>query len=368
MATTAKRILLLGLALLVGAALLELGVRILAPQQLIQVRPEIWTPDDTGLGHRLAAKVDTRINTGEREVRVLTDAHGRRTGPDSPLRPRRVVLALGDSFLEALAVEYEDSITGRMEALLADRWQEPVRVLNTGVSGTGPNHYRLRAERELARDSVEAVVVFLFLGNDLIEKRVDAFPPRQSRLERPFGWPRGLGWRPLMDAWIHPLYTELRRRSHGVVLLKRSLLGLLVRLGFSDHAFPPLLLRENAGSPRFARTAEAAREIADLARGHGARPLFVLLPADYQVSPELGHAFAAGAGLPQDRVDLEQSRSRLREELAQRGLEVVDPFEALQQAAAQGAAPFGRVDRHLSPAGQDVVAREVVRRLTGEGP
>lgn len=79
------------LTLLVGAAfaffLGEMLVRVFAPQQLISLRPDIWVADSSGLGWKLKPSLDIRVNLGERNVRLLTDEKGHRTGRGSAENP-----------------------------------------------------------------------------------------------------------------------------------------------------------------------------------------------------------------------------------------------------------------------------------------
>src|SRR5438093_849000 len=93
----------------------ELAVRFVAPQQLIVKRPDIWQPADT-LGWTRRPNVNTTINTGERTVRVITDHDGFRVGGAGRVESKRRILLLGDSFMEALQVEYEQSLARLLEA------------------------------------------------------------------------------------------------------------------------------------------------------------------------------------------------------------------------------------------------------------
>jgi lysophospholipase L1-like esterase len=357
------------LGLLVGSVglsvvVLELAIRVLAPQPTVLLRPDIWEPDHQGLGHHLAPGLDTVVNTGERDVRLRTDAEGHRIAAEGePPEARVRVLALGDSFLEALAIPYEETVTARLEAALARGLDEPVHVVNAGVSASSPNRYLRAARLELEHGHWDAVLVFLFEGNDLIARRRDWIPPRASRAETALRWPATLERRELVAALVHPLYTQLRTRSQLVVWLKRRLLPVLVRLGFTDHAFPPHLLRAAADAPYWQVTAEVCADIAAVARAHGAEPLVVLLPADYQVDRELGLAFAASASHRAEEIDLGQPARRLRDELERRGVPVLDAAPALERAFGAGTAVYGRVDRHLDAAGHRVLAEAVLPRL-----
>src|SRR6266487_1448811 len=147
----------LGLAYLVG----EVSVRILAPQQLIVKRPD----------------VTTTINTGERTVHVFTDGDGFRVGRAGRVESKRRVLLLGDSFMEALQVEYEQSLAGLLEARLGTRLGETVAVRNSGVGGWDPPQYLMEARRELARERFDVVLVSVYLGNDVVTRRVERYAP-----------------------------------------------------------------------------------------------------------------------------------------------------------------------------------------------
>lgn len=336
----------------------ELAVRTLSPQPFLTLRPDLWVPDDTGLGHRLASGVDTTINSGERDVRFMTNAHGHRIGEakGSSRAPDLRVLALGDSFLEAVAVSYEDTFPAVLERSLSRRLGREVAIVNAGVSATSPHHYLARARHELADARYDLVLVSLFAGNDVVSRRVDRIPPRQPTPVGRLRWPETASMRGLVDAVVHPLWTRLRRHSQLAVWSKGRMLPVLVRLGFTDHAFPRVLLRANAVDPMFDYTLDLCDQIATTAIENGAATTFLLIPPDYQIDPEMGLAFARGAGLRVDEVDLDQVTALLGSGLVARGHEVVDASPFLRDAKRSGRAVYGRVDRHLSPDGHAAVA------------
>jgi len=143
-------VVLVGASLGVAFGLGELLVRLVVPQQLVIKRPDIWQAVDTlGWAHR--PNVNTTINTGERTVRVITDRDGLRVGLRGRVEGKRHVLLLGDSFMEALQVEYEQSVAGLLEARLTSRLGEPVAVRNGGVGGWDPPQYLMEARRRIGR-------------------------------------------------------------------------------------------------------------------------------------------------------------------------------------------------------------------------
>ena len=144
-------LLIAGMALGVALGLAELVVRWLAPQQLVLERPDVWQAiDSLGWAHRPG--LNTTINTGERTVRLMTDRDGFRVGQAGRVAGKKRILLLGDSFVEAMQVEYEQSFAGLLEARLAQRFKYAVAVRNTGVAGWDPPQYLIQARRTLDRD------------------------------------------------------------------------------------------------------------------------------------------------------------------------------------------------------------------------
>ncbi len=348
------------LALLVASCALsllvaEVLVRALEPQQPILLRSDIWLPHD-GLGVVQAPDLDTRVNTGEREVRLLTDGDGHRIGTGPRPVPAVRILALGDSYLAALQVDYELTMTALTERRLSRSLGAEVEIVNAGVGGWGPSHYLLKARRELARRRFDRVVVFLYPGNDVQAKRVDHFPARQAA-GGAFRWPRRLSRPEIVYGLLYPFNNVLERRSHLFLLVKNRLWFLAMRLGLSARYLPPALLRANASSESWQVTGETCRMIADEARGHGVEVLFVLLPGICEVDREVAAITARAAGFETGEIDPDQPSRLMARELSRRGLPVLDTAPALRAAHAAGRMDlYGRVDIHFGAGGHHVVA------------
>ncbi len=227
----------------------EVLVRIVAPQQVIVKRPDIWQPVDTlGWAHRPG--VNTTINTGERTARLFTDRDGFRVGSLGRLEGKRRILLLGDSFMEALQVDYEQSLAGLLETRLAARLGETVAVRNTGVGGWDPPQYLMEARREVGREPLDLVLVSVYLGNDVVSRRIERYPPGPP-VDAPFHQlrlPRRLTYGELVDAVFYPINDFLKARSHLFVLVKKEASTLRMRLGLTAEYFPDELLRREAAS------------------------------------------------------------------------------------------------------------------------
>lgn len=358
-----------GVALAGVSSLLVLGagevlVRLVAPQQLVLRRPDVWQAMD-GLGWVHRPGVDAAINTGERTVRFITDERGFRVGSTAPVGARWRILLLGDSFMEAMQVEYEQSTAGLLEEGLRRRLGAPVAVRNAAVGGWDPPQYLLQARAVLPRERVDLVLVALYLGNDVVPARIEHIPPRPPAEVHPLRVPRSLAAKELVDAIAYPVNDFLEVRSHLFTFLKRRGEMLLMRLGLTAEYFPVELLRREADSPRWAVTADICRDIAEVAREHGASTLFALIPTPFQVDSTEFWTFVRGFRIDPATVDLEQPNRLLARELRARGLRVVDVLPAFRDAHGTGGRLYGRVDRHFSPAGHELLAHLLEPILAG---
>jgi hypothetical protein len=169
------------------------------------------------------------------------------------------VLLIGDSFAEAIQVEYEQTYAHLIEQGLAKALGTDVVVRDAGASDWSPNNYLIRARQLLARDTFDLVVTTIFAGNDAINQRLDYFPPREPVRRHALRVPRALRWSEFVDALLAPVNDGLEKRSHLFVLLKNQFAGLRMRLGMTADYLPLEFRRAEATSPRWKVTAEVSR-------------------------------------------------------------------------------------------------------------
>ena len=343
----------------------ELAVRMVKPQQLIILREDLWMPADT-IGHRLRPNVSTTVNTGERTVHVYTDADGFRVGEagrrDAPVR----VLLIGDSFAEAIQVEYEQSYAHLLETGLAQATGRDVVVRNAGVSDWGPSNYLLRARQLTARDRYDLAVVTIFVGNDAVAQRRDYFPPRPPVAQHPLRLPRSLAWREFVDAVLAPVNDGLEKRSHLFVLLKNQFAGLRMKMGVTADYLPSEFRRAEATAPRWGVTAGIVKDLERELGAKGIPLVVVLIPERIQVYEDDFARYLAGFGIDPALVDLDQPSRLLGEAFGAESLLVRDLLADFRSAADSSARLFGQVDQHLSPDGHALLARLVVPTVAAQ--
>jgi hypothetical protein len=349
-------------SLLVCLLVAEGAVRIVAPQQLLILRGDIWQPvDSLGWNHR--PNLATSINTGEGSVHVFTDHRGYRVGEHGPVDGERTVLLLGDSFMAAFQVEYEESVAGLMERGLAASMGAPVAVRNAAVGAWDPPHYLIKIRRALDREPADLAVVALYLGNDIVDWNIDAFDPRDPTPRPEFRLPRSLGPGAWIEGILRPADFHLRRVSHLHVLARSRLLELRMRLGLSAIYFPEEFLASEADSFRWDLTEEILGNVAAEAQARNVPLVFVMLPTHFQVERGRLEQHLRVHGLDPAEVRIDQPNEILGERLRRRGLTVLDPLPDLRAAYEDGERLYGGVDPHFSAAGHRVTWTHVADTL-----
>jgi hypothetical protein len=144
----------------------ELAIRLLAPQHPSWL--DVFAPSSSP-AYGLQPNIVRTISTGETHWTIYTDANGFRcSAPNnsavaSAADDRPQLLVLGDSFAFGMAVNYDQSIPGRLASALSDRYH----VINAGIPGYGPVQYRQVLDRQLKSNAkIDRVLVATYMGND----------------------------------------------------------------------------------------------------------------------------------------------------------------------------------------------------------
>jgi hypothetical protein len=345
-------LLLAGLLFACGGA--ELAVRLILPQQLIVQRPELYRPmDSVGYAHR--PDVNLTVNTGDRDVQMYTDSNGFRVGSKGRPAGDFRILLLGDSFMAAMNVEYPQSFSGLLEQCFAKRTGKSVAVWNAGVAGWDPPQYYVQARRALATGQFDAVLVSVFLGNDVVE-RLHYLKPFQADARKSFHViPRRLSWSGIIDAWLYPLNDMLEARSHLFVFFKQRMQAVLMRAGLTPVEVPPNLRKSEATSTRWAVTADILAGIDSAAKVRGIPTMYMLIPAIEQVMPDVLAERAKSFKIDPASLDLDQPDRLMAAELEKRKLTLVDLLPLLREAQQRKVDLYGRADMHPSPAGHRIM-------------
>ncbi len=353
---------LLGLLGVLTAGLLELGVRVIDPQVLNRDVPDLWAMDPA-IGWRHEPNKRVVANTGDRDVEVCTDAVGDRVACDGPAERAcaRRVLVLGDSYVEALAVPFEQTIWSRIEA------DTGACASVSGVSGHRLSQYLAAARARLAEPGAKYDLVLLafYVGNDMTDD-AETIPPPQDVQRRPWRLlPSGLSAEALFD-WFYPMNAWLESHSHAYVAVRFAIRRLRDPGDAGLYGVSRALRRSLLTQKHLDETTRGVRLVAEAARAHGARVLVLVIPERTQVTDPQGEKILRAMPALEGDLDMDQTSREFvpRLEALAEVDRVIDLLPILR--ARTDPADWGPNDGHLSPQGHARVfdaIREPVREL-----
>ena len=349
-----SRLLLIFGSLVFTMVLLEIGLRLFLPQLIIWDASTAWEPAD-GVGWQKKPNLDIMVNTGEGDVRLITDTHGHRVGENPPDTTGINILAVGDSFLEALQVDYDQTMTALIEQKLSDELDSSVNVVNTGVGAWGPNNYRVKTQQELARTDYDLVLLFLYLKNDLTSESIESFPPTTGLTPPSLTFDQSFAEN--LNALRILIYAKLEQHSHLYRFFENSIALLNARAGAANDFLPKEILLSEADSPNWEITTNILADIDRLAVEADTPMLVVLLPPVYYLDDEELNTLVQALNLQPNEVYWQQPSQIFATKFEEVDIAYVDVTPTMRAAYADGNTElYGRIDRHFSPAGHQVVA------------
>ncbi|HXX49152.1 MAG TPA: hypothetical protein VEN47_13060 [Myxococcota bacterium] len=354
----------LGLAFLL---IMELLVRIFQPQVLPHGIPGLWERDPT-ISWRHRPGVHVVANTGERDVDVCIDGKGDRVACGVPPRTdcKKRILAIGDSYAEALAVPYDQTVWARIDA------DTGACTDDSGVAAYYLSQYVVMARQRLAAPGAhyDLVIVSLYLGNDLTDDP-DQLPKQQDVQYEPVRlFPDGLSEKAIWK-WFYPWNAWLKSHSEFYVAGRYAIRRFMDPGEVGIYGVPDVVLRSKFDKAQRDGTARGLQEIAQAAHAHGARMLVSVVPHVSQVQDPDGSVLLRGLPKLAGDVDMSMSSTEFVPQL-QAIPEIDRVVDLLPAMRAKRDQPLtGKYDTHLSPDGHAVwfdAVREPVRELLAEPP
>ncbi len=417
----AGRLLLIVAGLLGSLLLLELGVRLLDLAPPPEPNPAIWAPHPLmGWWHIPYSGGIFHSDYNEFETEVRINARGlrdREIGYDNPAGAVRI-LALADSFGEALQVELADTYVKQLEQLLTGSLGRPVEVLNGGVGGWGTDQEAIFYVAEGFRYNPDVVLLAFFIRNDAVNNYgpleiarnggrqqkeffsltadgtlapppVQAEPQAEAQLTsgfqgNPVAVEAGQASPPLL-----PLADTLWRWSafyRFIMPYLRDIPTVVQRVGPSgilggeaviratNPATPiPFFVYQSPPDEEFAAAWALTEAIILRLRAEveqrGSTLAVILIAAPEQLYPvEWERTVAANPALQPLNLDLESPNRRLGQFLEAAGIPTLDLLPVFRAAAAQPETPrlYFRHDQHWTEAGHRLAAEAIHKFLLTE--
>lgn len=299
------------------------------------------------------------------DVRINSKGMRDRELPTSKSPDALRVVVLGDSFMEALQVDFEDSFPVLLEKELAARTGRAVETLNMSVSGWGTDDELTYFDRYGQQTAPDLVLVAMTLHNDLQDNMVMEFHEFDgtSLRERPrelIPWSSFLLLR--AKAWFSShshLYrlaylTYKSRDNQAAALNLRSHVAALVRSDQTGEA-----------DRGWAMTHKLLDKLEAKVAGSGGQLAVFLIPLSMQVDPGVYTDFLQRHSMLPTETSPDLPQRRALEWGRESGVQVIDLRPAFE-AASDGSAETLHVveDGHWNEAGHALAATVVARELS----
>jgi hypothetical protein len=349
-------------ALLVGGALGEIGLRLFYPQPL-----GVWHHDPAGLALHWPGLTTYLPQFGQT---VSFNSAGMRDREHSLEKPAGVfrILVLGDSFMEALQVPFEQSFPSLLERELAGPAGRRVEVVNASVSGWGTDDELQYLTRYGLRWNPDLILVAVTLHNDI-----------SDNLRERFHTIRGgaLVHQPGEDATflqykVVQLKSFLAARSQAFQLLSRARFSRQMRQEASQLGSHVTALLSPTTDPHIARGVELTElllaRMQALASAQGSRVVLVLLPLGVQLSDaKFGELARAATGSPTG-LDLGKPQRLVMGAADRTRIPAIDLLPGFRAwTAGGGQALFLERDGHWNAQGHRLAVGIVVREMMARG-
>ena len=296
----------------------ELIVRAFFPQD-----PGVWHQRRDGL-ITLRPNSNTYLPGFRQWIRV--NSFGMRDREHTQINTHHAfrILLLGDSFMEALQLSFEESFPHLLEKRLRSVTGNPPEIISAGISGWGTDDQLTYLTRDGLGLGPDLILLSMTLHNDISDNLEERFHTLAAgtlheRVQEPLSVPQYtlLRLRMYLASYSH-LYQLVRRYfRQGQVGTRAEALNLHV----SD------LLRKQPGNQirrGWKVTHALLEEMERRAHDAGARMAIILIPLALQVSEDRLTGFLAAHALSREEISVEQPQRMMVEWARKNGVEVID--------------------------------------------
>ena len=382
----AANLLVLATTTAVCLAVLEIGARM-----VLSIRPPgrsgeqaAYTAFDSTLGWRNKPGATVTYNRREYKTKIAINSLGFRDVERSVVKPvgSHRVLVMGDSFIEAYAVEQDKAITRRAEETATSEGC-PTEVINAGVHGYAIDQEYLWYRREGFALRADIVVMAIYY-NDIVQTvRTRYWGSPTPLLEMRDGELTTVNT-PLTPPPPTPPAAPARRPRDGSALkylvLERLITGapkLYSQMAKSGLVAPyepetvpdELRVYKTRGQldevrSAWERTSEIIHAFSDAVRAEHAIPVIAYIPASFEVVDGDWDLTLMKYGLQSAAWDRTLVRSRLDGFATQNRSLFLDFTEELREATGGwNGTPYFQHDGHWNDLGNEIAGRALVSFL-----
>lgn len=341
----------------------ELILRTLYPQDL-----GIWYETREGLAIHCPS-LKRYLSKFQQLVEI--NSYGMRDREHTVEKPEGVfrILVLGDSFMEALQVGFEESLPHLLETRLAQQWPRRVEVLNASVSGWGTDDELKYLTEYGVHFKPDLILVAMTLHNDVSDNLAEKFHSfREGQLQEK---PRRQ--KPLLEHATLEIKSYLASHSQLYQLLRRHWRSNSVRTeaNLLDRHVAELLREAPREDTKrgWKMTQQLLRQIKSTANRIGAKTAVFTIPLAIQLSDARLRSFALSQGLAETELRPGKPQEMAKEIAEEEGIELIDLFPAFQSWTDRSRRSLYLVDDgHWNREGHSVAAKIVAAELPRRQP
>ena len=279
----------------------------------------------------------------------------------------RRILVLGDSFMEANQVAFEESFVSLIEANLRSRLPRQIEAINASVSGWGTDDELTYLVRYGLQFEPDIVLVGMTLHNDIQDNLREEFHSfEDGELHA-----RPISPVPAFEYATLQVKEFLASHSHLYQLFQRGMRfswmqGESNRL--NSHVVGLLMRDVNPEIRRgWEMTQLLFRQIKKEADRHGAKTVVFLIPLWIQVSEERLKSFLDDNHVSADQIVLNQLQSNMKLIGSSEGVEVIDLLPDFQKWEKDHPRTLYLLEGHWTAAGHRLAAEKAADHLVSAG-
>jgi len=350
--------LLAGLSMFVGLVIGEVVLALFWPQEL-----GIWATTRDGMIVHAANMKQFSPTFGHDIVTNSAGMRDREHKIEKRANQFRIMV-LGDSFMEAKQVNFEDAFSSVLERTLREITHRDIEVINAGVSGWGTDDELTYLIREGVKYKPDLVLVAMTLHNDISDNLMEKFHLFQNGgiSERP------IELTPAVSFLLLKVKEWLNAHSHLYRLLFRaSVMQWAAKEGVALESHVGSLLR---GAPPdsikrgWTMTEQLLGKLTRVAHSIGAKVVVVLIPLQAQVSSDLMGPFLQANNLRSEEVNLLQPQETMAKITRRIGIPMIDLLSILKTEVASCQCEMHvHGDGHWNEKGHEIAGRFVAHQL-----
>jgi GDSL-like Lipase/Acylhydrolase family len=277
------------------------------------------------------------------------------------------VLLLGDSFMEALQVDFEDSFPKLLEDRLRQASHRTVEVINCAVSGWGTDQELIYLQQYGLKFHSDLILIGMTIHNDVSDNLeghfhtlVDGKMLPKPKQEMPWFEYRSLKVKDFLASHSH--LTQLLRKykyRRGLATAAQSL----------DTHLLQLVRREESAQlgMGWEMTYQLFKQMQEAGKGIGAETAIFLIPLSIQLYDQALTSFIRTHDVSRDDISLERPQEKMRQFGNSLGIQIIDLLPNFREWVQRHQRSLHVGDGHWNAEGHRIAADVVSEQLLKKG-